>query len=92
MYHEISVLVPALVRVHEYLFTSTSTSTSTITLELTSMSKVRVPEIQYSSTVSTRTEYEYPNPGHMLSKVWDEITYQFSNFNGWSLVTSQFRN
>ena len=56
------------------------------------MSKVRVPEIQYSSTVSTRTEYEYPNPGHMLSKVWDEITYQFSNFNGWSLVTSQFRN
>ena len=47
----ISVLVPVLVRVPEYLFTSTST----ITLELTSMSTVRVPEIQYSSTASTST-------------------------------------
>ena len=60
MYHRISVLVPVLVRVPEYL--STSTSTSTIILELTSMSTVRVPEIQYSSTVSASTEYEYPSP------------------------------
>ena len=52
MYHRISVLVPVLVPVPEYLPTSTSTSMSTITLELTSMSKVRVPEIQYC-------EYEY---------------------------------
>ena len=36
MYHRISVLVPVLVRVPEYL--STSTSTSTMTLELTSTS------------------------------------------------------
>ena len=56
MYHRISVLVPVLVRVPEYL--STSTSTSTMTLELTSTSTVR--EIQYSSTTST--EYEYPSP------------------------------
>ena len=56
MYHRISVLVPVLVRVPEYL--STSTSTSTMTLELTST--VRVQEIQYSSTTST--EYEYPSP------------------------------
>ena len=55
MYHIISVLVPVLVRIPEYL--STSTSTSTMTLELTST--VRVPEIQYSST---STEYEYPSP------------------------------
>ena len=48
MYHKISVLVPVLVRVPEYL--STSTSTSTLTLELTST--VRVPEIEYC-------EYEY---------------------------------
>ena len=60
MYHRISVLVPVLVRVPEYLSTSTSTSTSTITFELTST--VRVPEIQYSSTASTSTEYEYPSP------------------------------
>ena len=66
MYHRISVLVPVLVRVPEYLPTSTSTSTSTITLELTSTSKVRVPEIQYSSTASTSTEYEYPSPGYMV--------------------------
>ena len=26
------------------------------------MSKVQVPEIQYSSTASTSTEYEYPSP------------------------------
>ena len=38
MYHRISVLVPVLVRVPEYL----STSTSTMTLELTSTSKVWV--------------------------------------------------
>ena len=63
MYHRISVLVPVLVQVPEYLSTSTSTSTSIITLELTSTSTVRVPEIQYSSTVSTSTEYEYPSPG-----------------------------
>ena len=62
MYHRISVLVPVLVRVPEYLSTSMSTSTSIITLELTSTSTVRVPEIQYSSTVSTSTEYEYPSP------------------------------
>ena len=62
MYHRISVLVPALIWVPEYL--STSTSTSTITLELTSRSTVRVPEIQYSSTVSTSTDYEYPSPGY----------------------------
>ena len=62
MYHRISVLVPVLVRVPEYLPTSTSTSTSTITLELTSTSKVRVPEIQYSGTANTSTEYEYPSP------------------------------
>ena len=62
MYHKISVLVPVLVRVPEYLSTSTSTSTSTMTLELTSTSTVQVPEIQYSSTASTSTEYEYPSP------------------------------
>ena len=28
-----------------------------------STSSVRVPEIQYSSTASTSTEYEYPSPG-----------------------------
>ena len=55
MYHRISVLVPVLVRVPEYLSTSTSTSTSTMTFELTSTSTVRVPEIQYSSTASTST-------------------------------------
>ena len=60
MYHKISVLVPVLVRVPEYL--STSTSTSTMTLELTSTSTVQVPEIQHSSTASTSTEYEYPSP------------------------------
>ena len=60
MYHRISVLVPVLVRVPEYL--STSTSMSTMTLELTSTSTVRVQEIQYSSTASTSTEYEYPSP------------------------------
>ena len=66
MYHRISVLVPVLVRVPEYLSTSTITSTSIITLELTSTSTVRVPEIQYLSTasMSTSTEYEYPSPGH----------------------------
>ena len=57
MYHRISVLLPVLVRVPEYLSTSTSTSKSTMTLELTST--VRVPEIQYAST---STEYEYPSP------------------------------
>ena len=56
MYHKISVLVPVLVRVPEYL------STSTMTLELTSTSTVQVPEIQYSCTASTSTEYEYPSP------------------------------
>ena len=55
----LSVLVPVLVRVPEYLSTSTSTSTNTITLELTSTSTVRVPKIQYAST---STEYEYPSP------------------------------
>ena len=62
MYHRISVLVPVLVQVPEYLSTSTSTSTSTMTLELTSTSTVWVPEIQHSSTASTSTEYEYPSP------------------------------
>ena len=57
MYHRISVLLPVLVRVSEYL--STSTSMSTMTLELTSTSTVRVPEIQFSSTASS--EYEYPS-------------------------------
>ena len=33
-----------------------------MTFELTSTSTVRVPEIRYSSTVSTSTEYEYPSP------------------------------
>ena len=33
-----------------------------MTLELMSTSKVQVPEIQYSSTTSTSTEYEYPSP------------------------------
>ena len=65
-YHRISVLVPVLVRVPEYLSTSTSTSMSNMTLELTSMSTVRVPEIQFSSTASTSTEYEYPSPGHQV--------------------------
>ena len=60
MYHRISVLVPVLVRVPEYLFTSTSTGT--IALELTGTSKVRVPEIQCSNTASTSTEHEYPSP------------------------------
>ena len=63
MYYRISVLVPVLVRVPEYLSTSTSTSMSTITLELKSTSEVRVTEIQYSSTTSTITEYKYPSPG-----------------------------
>ena len=62
MYHRISVLVPVLVQVPEYLSTSMSTRTSTITLELTSTSTVWVPEIQYSSTASMSTEYEYPSP------------------------------
>ena len=62
MYHRISVLVPVLVRVPEYLPMSTSTIMSTITLELTSTSKVQVPEIRYPSTASTSTEYEYPSP------------------------------
>ena len=63
MYHRISVLVPVLVRVPEYLSTSTSTSTSIMTFELTSTNTLRVPEFQYSSTASTSTEYEYPSPG-----------------------------
>ena len=66
MYHRISVLMPVLVRVPEYLSTSTSTSTSTMTLELMSTSTVRVPEKQYSSTASTSTEYEYPSPALIL--------------------------
>ena len=70
MYHRISVLVPVLVRVPEYL--STSTSTSTMTLELMSTSTVRVPEMQYSSTVSTSTEYEYPSPG--VNSFWPSDT------------------
>ena len=71
MYHRISVLVPVLVRVPEYLSTSTSTSMSTMTLELMSTSTVRVPEIQYSSTAST--EYEYPSPDwydYVLLRAW----------------------
>ena len=62
IYHRISVLVPVLVRLPEYLSTSKSRSTSTIILELTITSTVRVPEIQYSSTASTSTEYEYISP------------------------------
>ena len=58
IYHRISVLVPVLVQLPEYL----SMSTSTMILELTSTSTVRVPEIQYSSTASTSTEYEYISP------------------------------
>ena len=69
MYHRISVLVPVLVRVPEYLSTSTSTSTSTMTFELTSTSTLRVPESQYSSTASTSTEYESPSPGYDL-EIW----------------------
>ena len=57
MYNRISVLLPVLVRVPEYL----SISKSTITLELTSTSKVRVQEIKHSSTASMSTEY--PSPG-----------------------------
>ena len=75
MYHRISVLVPVLVRVPEYLSTSTSTSTSIITLELKSTSTVRVPEIQYSSTVSTSTEYEYPSPGDMSIIYFSELNW-----------------
>ena len=48
------------VHVPEYLTMSTSTNTSTITLELACMSIVRVPKIQYSSTASTCSKYEYP--------------------------------
>ena len=70
MYHRITVHVPVLVRVPEYL----STSTSTITLELTSTSTVRVPEIQYSSTASTSTEYEYPSP-EISVKLQKTLTY-----------------
>ena len=54
MYHRISVLVPVLVRVPEYLSTSASTSMSTITLEVrvqyeyqkvsTQVLRVRVPQ------------------------------------------------
>ena len=77
MYHRISVLVPVLVRVPEYLPTSTSTIMSTITLELTSTSKVQVPEIRYPSTASTSTEYEYPSPapipGHYPLENWAPI-------------------
>ena len=61
MYQKISVRVPVLEWVPEYL--SMSTRTSTITLELTSTSKVRVQEIQYSSTANTSTEYKYTSPG-----------------------------
>ena len=50
-------------QIPEYSFTSTSTSMGTITLELTSTSIVRVPEIQYASTASTSTGYEYLSPG-----------------------------
>ena len=70
MYHSISVLVPVLVRVPEYLSTSTSTSMSTLTLELTSTSTVRVLEIQYSSTASTSAEYEYPSPACKAGTNW----------------------
>ena len=70
MYHIISVLVPVLVRVPEYLSTSMSTSTSTMTLELRSTSAVWVPEIQYSSTASTSTEYEYPSPEYSTIGSW----------------------
>ena len=66
MYHRISVLVPVIVRVPEYLSTSTSTSTSTMTLELTSTSTLRVQEMQYSSNASTSIEYEYPSPGEHI--------------------------
>ena len=54
---------PVLVGVTEYMLMSTSTGTNSVTLELWSTSKVRVPYIQYSSTASTSTEYEYPTPG-----------------------------
>ena len=48
--------------------TSMSTSINTITLELTSTSKMRVPEIQYSSTASMSTKYEYPSPVYHISR------------------------
>ena len=77
MYHRISVLVPVLVRVPEYLSTDTSTSKSTMTLELTSTSTVRVPEIQYSSTASTSTEYKYPSPDYNIQSRGFETSTRF---------------
>ena len=41
---------------------STCTSTITCTLELMSTNKVRVPEIQYSSTASTKYWVRVPQP------------------------------
>ena len=90
-YHRISVLVPVLIRVPEYLYTSTSTSTSTVILELTSKSTVRVPEIQCSSTASTSIEYEYSSPdydtnfyviGGTEDSVGDDKLYHSDRVNG----------
>ena len=90
MYHRISVLVPVLVRVPEYLSTSTSKSTNTINLKLTSTSKVRVPEIQYSSTASTSTEYEYPSPVWHLGPISISDTTSYHKIS-WSLDAARFR-
>ena len=73
MYHRISVLVPVLVRVPEYLSTSTSTSTSTMTLELTSTST--------RNSVLKYCEYEYwvrvPQPWY--TDMIDICTYGRTN-------------
>ena len=66
IYHRISVLVPVLVRVPEYLSTSTSTSTSTMTFELTS---TRNSVLEYC-------EYEYPSP--LAGSHYDEIPSDLS--------------
>ena len=66
MYHRISVLVPVLVRVPEYLSMSTSTCTSTITLEITSTST--------RNSVLEHCEYEYrvrvPQPWCLALMGW----------------------
>ena len=88
MYHRISVPMPVLVRIPEYLSTSTSTSMSTMTLELTSTSTVRVQEIQYSSTTSTSTpalaqRYRLTHSGEVMHKCWLVNRVLIGSVNGW---------
>ena len=68
MYHRISVLVPVLVRVPEYLSTSTRTSMNTMTFELTSTStdeyqkfSTRVLRVRVPSTSTPALPKNYAN-------------------------------